>query len=58
MFGEESVLTVDRDPDDIPRARFDPDPVGHDARPDVFELVVNESPAPAVEFGRPLADAT
>jgi nitrilase len=50
VFGEEVVLTADIDPADIPRARFDFDPVGHYARPDVFRLVVNESPAPAVEF--------
>jgi nitrilase len=51
VFGEEAVLTADIDLDDIPRARFDFDTVGHYARPDVFKLFVNESPTPAVEFG-------
>jgi nitrilase len=54
VFGEEAVLTADLDPDELPRARFDFDPVGHYARPDVFTLSVNESPAPGVGFaGRP-----
>ena len=53
VFGEEAVLTADLDPADIPRARFDFDPVGHYARPDVFRLTVDENPRPAVEFGSP-----
>jgi nitrilase len=52
VFDEEAVLTADIDPAEIPRARFDFDAVGHYARPDVFKLQVNESPQPAVEFGR------
>jgi nitrilase len=61
VFGEEAVLTADLDPADIPRARFDFDPVGHYARPDVFRLTVDENPQPAVEFpspGPPVADCT
>jgi nitrilase len=38
---------------EIPRARFDFDPVGHYARPDVFQLLVTEAPGGGVEFGRP-----
>ncbi|MDY3551688.1 nitrilase-related carbon-nitrogen hydrolase [Gemmata sp. JC717] len=53
VFGEEAVLIADLDPAEIPRARFDFDPVGHYARPDVFRLSVNEAPQPAVEFGKP-----
>jgi nitrilase len=34
---------------EIARARFDFDPVGHYARPDVFRLIVNETPATSVE---------
>jgi nitrilase len=51
VFGEEAVLTADLDLDDIPRAWFDFDPVGHYARPGVFKLLVNEAPKSAVEFG-------
>jgi nitrilase len=49
-FGEELVLTADLDLDEIPRARFDFDPVGHYSRPDVFKLIVNESATAAVRF--------
>ena len=53
VFGEVAVLTADLDPADIPRSRFDFDPVGHYSRPDVFKLVVNGSRQPAVEFDPP-----
>jgi nitrilase len=42
------ILSADLDLDEIPRAKFDFDVVGHYARPDVFRLVVNEAPAPLV----------
>jgi nitrilase len=35
-------LTADIDLDEIPRAKYDFDVVGHYARPDVFRLSVNE----------------
>jgi nitrilase len=38
----EAILTADLDLDDIPRGKFDLDVVGHYARPDVFQLEVNE----------------
>jgi nitrilase len=56
VFGEAVVLTADLDPAELPRARFDFDPVGHYARPDVFRLLVNEAPTPSVEFGPRLPD--
>lgn len=40
----EAVLTADVDLDEIPRALFDLDVVGHYARPDIFQLRVNEAP--------------
>jgi nitrilase len=46
----EGLLTATIDLDDIPRARYDFDPVGHYARPDVFSLTVDESPRAAVQF--------
>lgn len=46
----EGLLTATIDLDDIPRARYDFDPVGHYACPDVFSLTVDESPRAAVEF--------
>ncbi|GAA3726232.1 nitrilase-related carbon-nitrogen hydrolase [Streptomyces tremellae] len=39
----EGILTAELDLDDLARARFDFDPVGHYARPDVFTLHVDES---------------
>jgi nitrilase len=39
----ETILTADLDLDDIPRAKFDFDPVGHYARPDLFRRHVNET---------------
>jgi nitrilase len=47
-FGSETILTADLDLHDIGRGKFDFDVVGHYARPDVFQLVVNEAPTPAV----------
>ena len=38
------------DLDDIPRGKFDFDVTGHYARPDVFQLVVNRRPTPAVSW--------
>lgn len=50
VFGEEAILTADLDPAEIPRARFDFDPIGHYSRPDVFALRVNDSPTSTVDF--------
>ena len=47
-FAGETILTADLDLDDIGRAKFDFDVTGHYARPDVFQLTVNEAPTPAV----------
>jgi nitrilase len=44
----ERILSADLDLDDIPRAKFDFDAVGHYARPDVFRLTVDEEPRPPV----------
>ena len=42
LFDEEGILYADLDMGEIVRARVDFDVVGHYARPDVFQLVVNE----------------
>ncbi|WP_340374343.1 nitrilase-related carbon-nitrogen hydrolase [Streptomyces sp. SS7] len=39
----EGILTAELDLDDLVRARFDFDPTGHYARPDVFTLHIDES---------------
>lgn len=41
-----SELLADLDMDDIPRNTFDFDAVGHYARPDIFQLHVDERPKP------------
>ncbi len=48
-FEGEGVLTAEIDLAEIPRACFDYDVVGHYARPDIFRLLVNESPQPVVD---------
>ena len=50
VYGEECVLVADLDRNDLIRARFDFDVVGHYARPDVFRLEVNEQPMRSVVF--------
>ncbi|HEX7043468.1 MAG TPA: nitrilase-related carbon-nitrogen hydrolase [Burkholderiales bacterium] len=47
-FEGETILTADLDLNEIGRGKFDFDVVGHYSRPDVFQLIVNESPMPAV----------
>ena len=47
-FGGETILFADLDLDEIGRGKFDFDVAGHYSRPDVFRLVVNEAPMPAV----------
>jgi nitrilase len=44
------LLTAEIDTDELVRARYDYDVVGHYARPDVFELSVDERAKPGVRF--------
>jgi nitrilase len=50
MVGERGLLCTEIDTDDLVRARYDFDVVGHYARPDVFELSVDERAKPGVRF--------
>jgi nitrilase len=45
LYDEEGILYVDLDLSEIVRAKVDFDVVGHYARSDVFQLIVNENPA-------------
>lgn len=47
-FDGEKILTANLDLNEIGRGKFDFDVAGHFSRPDVFQLIVNESPAKAV----------
>lgn len=42
LFDQEGILTAELDLGEVPRSRLDFDVVGHYARPDVFQLVVND----------------
>ncbi|MES2790801.1 MAG: nitrilase-related carbon-nitrogen hydrolase, partial [Planctomycetota bacterium] len=49
-YGSEQVLTATIDLREIARGKFDLDVVGHYARPDVFQLHVNETPQSIIEY--------
>jgi nitrilase len=51
VYGREEIIVADLDMGRVPASRFDFDPVGHYARPDVFRLIVDERPRKAAEFG-------
>jgi len=46
LYDKEGILFADIDLAEVARGKFDFDVVGHYARPDVFQLVVNKSPLP------------
>jgi len=48
LYGQEGILFADLDLGEIARSKFDFDVVGHYARPDVFQLIVNENPSLSV----------
>jgi nitrilase len=48
LWDEEGIVYADIDLGAVARGKFDFDAVGHYARPDVFQLVVNEQPTPPV----------
>jgi nitrilase len=49
LYDQEGILYADLDLADVARSKLDFDVVGHYARPDVFQLTVNEKPAPPVK---------
>lgn len=52
LYGQEGTLVVDIDIAEVARGKLDFDVVGHYARPDVFQLVVNERPTPPLTYER------
>ncbi len=50
LYDREDILVAELDLGEIARGRFDLDVTGHYARPDVFQLTVNEKPTPSVVF--------
>jgi len=53
LFDEEGILTATLDMGEITRGKLDFDVAGHYARPDVFQLTVNEAPQQPVNYVRP-----
>jgi nitrilase len=54
-FDEEQILYAELDLDDIARGKYDFDVAGHYARPDVFQLNVNEQPQRPMVYDQPSA---
>lgn len=50
LYDQEGCVFADLDLGEIARSRFDLDVTGHYARPDVFQLIVNEKPTPPVTY--------
>ncbi|AZF57948.1 Plant-induced nitrilase, hydrolyses beta-cyano-L-alanine [Pseudomonas sp. R11-23-07] len=50
LVGKAGLLTARIDTDELVRARYDYDVVGHYARPDIFELTVDERAKPGVRY--------
>ncbi|MNH45009.1 Nitrilase [compost metagenome] len=50
LVGERGLLCAQIDTAELVRARYDFDVVGHYARPDIFELSVDERSKPGVRF--------
>jgi nitrilase len=50
VYGRAAILRAELDPSRIVRGKYDLDVAGHHARPDVFDLRVDETPRPAVRF--------
>lgn len=48
LFDQEGILYADLNLEEVFRGKFDFDVTGHYARPDVFQLLVDESPHPSV----------
>ena len=50
LYDQEGILFADLDLAEVAKSKFDLDVTGHYARPDVFQLIVNEDPVRAVDY--------
>jgi nitrilase len=53
VYGHETILTAELNLDELPEGKYDFDAVGHYARPDLFQLRVNEAPQRPVSVDGP-----
>ena len=53
LYNENGLIWASIDLDDIIKARYDMDPVGHYSRPDIFKLSVDEQERPPVSSPKP-----
>jgi nitrilase len=53
LYDQEGILLAELDLAEVARGKYDFDVTGHYARPDVFQLRVNEQPTPPVVFRGP-----
>lgn len=53
VFDQDAILSAEINLDEVARAKFDLDVVGHYARPDVFRLILNESSMPVMQTNAP-----
>jgi nitrilase len=56
LYDQEGILYAQLDLGEIARSKFDFDVTGHYARPDVFQLTVNEAAMRSVRFGEQVLD--
>jgi nitrilase len=50
LYGEEGLVSASIDLNEVIKARYDLDPVGHYSRPDVFKLIVDEQERPPCSY--------
>jgi nitrilase len=50
LYDQEGILFTQLELDEVPKSRYDFDVVGHYARPDVFQLIVNEQKQETVRY--------
>jgi nitrilase len=50
LYDQEGILYADLDMAEVAQSKFDFDVTGHYARPDMFQLIVNEQPVSSVTF--------
>jgi nitrilase len=48
LYNQDGIISAEIDLNDIVKARYDMDPMGHYSRPDVFKLTVNEQERPPI----------